>query len=103
MSPTSSLPVPSPHVTPETAPFWTAAADGRLLLLYCDTCGSVIWYPRPLCPSCHSTRTTWRESTGLGTIYSFTITRREFGAYRDAGPFVLAYVDLTMVHESSRT
>jgi len=90
----TDLPAPSPHVTFETAPFWEAATDGRLVLPRCDECGTVIWYPRQLCPDCGSTTVSWFEASGRGTVYSFTVVRKGQGPYREAAPYVVAYVEL---------
>lgn len=89
-----SLPAPAPDVAPEAKPFWDAAAEGRLVLPRCDDCAAVIWYPRALCPDCGSTAVSWFEASGRGSVYSFTVTRRGQGAYADAAPYVLAYVEL---------
>lgn len=91
----SSLPTPVPEVNPETAPFWAATAQGKLLLRRCNDCNEFIWYPRTICPECSSMNTDWYESAGTGTIYSFTVNNRGDGPYREATPFVLAYVELT--------
>ena len=88
------LPTRVPEATPETEPFWAAAADGRLVLPRCDACATVIWYPRALCPACGSQSVTWFEASGTGTVYSCTVTRRGEGGWRDAVPYVLAYVEL---------
>lgn len=88
------LPTPAPVVNPETEAFWSATAEGRLLLPRCRACGYVIWYPRGLCPSCASTDVEWVDASGRGTIYSFTVIRRGEGAYREATPYVVAYVEL---------
>ena len=70
---------PKPNL--ETKPFWDATAEGRLLLKRCDgRCGTVIWYPRSICPVCGSLETSWFEASGRGTIYSCTVTRRGQGA-----------------------
>jgi uncharacterized protein len=90
----SPLPTPAPDVNPETEVFWSATADGRLLLPVCDGCGTVIWYPRTLCPACAGRAVTWTEASGAGTVFSFTVVHRAFGPYRDAAPYVLAYVEL---------
>jgi uncharacterized OB-fold protein len=90
----SSLPAPPPDVNPETAPFWAATAQGKLLLRRCNDCGGFIWYPRALCPECMSMNTEWYEAAGTGTIYSYSLNNRGLGAYRGV-PFVLAYVELT--------
>lgn len=90
----STLPTPTPTPSPETVEFWSATAEGRLLLKRCTSCSTVIWYPKSLCPSCHSTETEWFESGGRGRIYSFTVSRRGEGPYKEAAPYVLAYVEL---------
>lgn len=89
-----TLVTPTPGVTTDTEQFWAATSEGRLLLRHCNACGQMIWYPRPICPFCHSTDTDWQESPGRGTIYSFTIVRRATAEFKDAVPYVLAYVEL---------
>ena len=90
-----TLPNPAPVVAPEAAEFWAATAEGRLLLARCDDCGVVIWYPRPLCPDCGSLRTSWSEASGRGILYTFTVVHRsQVPGYRDALPYVVAYVEL---------
>ncbi len=89
-----ALPAPAPVVNPETKPFWDATAEGRLLLKRCLDCGSPIWYPRAFCPECSSLRTEWFEASGRGTVYSYTVNHRTEGAYKEAAPLVLAYVEL---------
>ena len=91
------LPAPAPVVLPEVKKFWDATAEGRLLLPRCQDCQTVIWYPRPYCPVCASLNIGWFEASGRGSIYSFTVNRRgqaDLSAYREAGTYVLAYVEL---------
>lgn len=88
------LPAPAPTINPETRPFWEATTRGELLLSRCNFCGTVIWYPRHICPRCHNMDTASFPASGRGTIYSFAVTRRGQGAYREATPYVLAYVEL---------
>jgi hypothetical protein len=90
----TQLPAPAPPVNPETKEFWDATAQGRLLLKRCLDCGSVIWYPRAFCPECASMRTEWFPASGRGRVYSYTVNHRTEGAYKDAAPLVLAYVEL---------
>ena len=91
---TSQLPNPPPPIDPETQAFWAATAEGRLLLPFCTSCDQVFWYPRGFCPDCGSDELVWREASGSGTIYTFTIQHRLTGTYREAGTNVLAYVEL---------
>lgn len=91
---TAELPTPSPPINPETQRFWSGAAEHKLLLPRCNSCQTVIWYPRTLCSNCGSRDVNWFEASGRGSIYTFTICRRGAGDYRAVGAFVLAYVEL---------
>lgn len=90
----SGLPVRGIAANSETAEFWAATAEGRFLLKRCDDCSAVIWYPRGYCPACSSMSTSWFESTGRGTVYAFSITRKGAGVWAAASPYVIAYVEL---------
>ena len=68
----SELPISAPTVNAETLPFWQAAARGVLSLPRCNDCEHVIFYPRDLCPVCHSRNTSWVELSGRGSVYSYT-------------------------------
>jgi uncharacterized OB-fold protein len=68
--------IPPPELNPEIEPYFDAAAQGRLLVKGCASCGRAHHYPRALCPFCFSDRTEWREACGRGEIYAFTIMRR---------------------------
>jgi uncharacterized OB-fold protein len=87
-------PRPVPEVTPETAPFWKAAANRRLMLGHCEACGNVFYYPRALCPKCMSSETYLEAAAGTGTIYSFTVVRQMSGWPEEDLPLVVAYVEL---------
>jgi uncharacterized OB-fold protein len=90
----TGLATPEPVVNPETAPFWAAAAEHRLTLPRCNVCQEFYWYPRALCPRCHSLDTGWVEASGRGTVYSYTVVRKPAGAYAGGGPYALAFVEL---------
>ncbi|MDR3523950.1 MAG: OB-fold domain-containing protein [Acetobacteraceae bacterium] len=79
--------ISAPIVTPETEHFWQAAQQGRFLLRRCTACHETHWYPRAICPFCLGD-TVWQEHPGAGTIYSWTVMRRE------AAPFAMGYVAL---------
>jgi uncharacterized OB-fold protein len=78
----------APVVEPGTEAFWNATAEGKLLIKRCEACSRLHWYPRALCPHCLSDRTAWVQSSGHGTIHSFSVTRRPGPAY------AIAYVTL---------
>ena len=77
-----------PRFEPEVAPFFEAAADGRLRVKHCSACGKAHYYPRAHCPLCFSDKTEWRESAGEGTVHTYTVLRG-----RDSAK-VIAYVEL---------
>ena len=77
-----------PDSNPDIKPFWDAATEGRFLIKACTTCGRAHWYPRAVCPFCMSDRTEWREGSGQGTIYSFSVMQRA------PVPYAIAYVTL---------
>jgi uncharacterized OB-fold protein len=87
-TPSTDRPLGALQVDPATEPFWTRAGQGRLTTRACKSCGKLHWYPRALCPFCMG-ETEWRDLSGLGTIYSVSVTRR-------AGPipYAIAYVTL---------
>ena len=69
-------------------PFWAAAREGRLLLKQCRACDKTHYYPRPICPFCMSADTQWREASGQGAIYSWSVERRA------QPPYAIAFVSL---------
>lgn len=90
----NSLPTPAPTVTSANASFWAATAEGRFQLQRCTNCTAVVWFPRAQCPTCWTESLEVFDASGDGTIYSFTIIRKGSNLYKDAAPFVLAYVEL---------
>ncbi len=87
-TPYQDRPLTAPISDPATEPYWNAAREGVLRLRRCQACKRPHWYPRPVCPFCAGD-TEWKNASGLGTIYSVSVTRR-------AGPipYALAYVTL---------
>jgi uncharacterized OB-fold protein len=91
----STLPTPNPTATVDTVEFWDGLKDGKFLLRRCDSCQTVIWYPRKFCPNCGSIESTWFESSGKGSIYTYTIVHRSMlPDWAASGPYVIAYVEL---------
>jgi len=80
--------IPAPPLNPEIQPFFDGAAQGRLLIKRCTACGQPHHYPRSICPFCGKDATEWREASGKGTIYSYSVMRRV------PVPYALAYVTL---------
>ncbi|RBQ21216.1 nucleotide-binding protein [Spongiactinospora rosea] len=90
----TALPTPVPTINPDSAEFWAATAEGRFITRRCTNCAQYIWYPRPICPFCHSQETVWEPLSGRGVIYSFSVVRKAGGDWKGVTPYVLAYVEL---------
>ena len=90
-----STDLPPPAFDADTKPFWEAAREKRLLIKHCDACARPFFPPRYLCPFCWSEKTSWTESSGAGTVYSYTVMQRapspEFAKHV---PYVIALIDL---------
>lgn len=87
-----SRPLPEPDEV--FAPYWRAAAEGRLLFQTCPACGHRQLYPRPLCLACGDTPE-WTEASGRGAVHTCTVVR-QYGAkpFADELPYVVAMIDL---------
>ena len=95
MSPEAQTRGPLPEPTPTTKPFWDAAHKHVLSIQRCQGCGVHIFYPRPACPECGSVELEWKEVSGRGTLYSFTIARRPTARdFADKVPYAIAIVEL---------
>lgn len=79
----------------DTAEYFAAVAEGRLVFQKCGHCGNVQFPPRYQCATCWETDLSWIESSGHGRVESFTIVRRApLSAFRDMVPYVVASVKL---------
>lgn len=97
---TAAKPAPEPKPRPapipdaESAPFWAATLEGKLLVQRCSACGHAQLYARPHCLVCRSP-VVWEQAAGTGTIYSYTVIRQNPSrSFRHLLPFVVALVDL---------
>jgi uncharacterized OB-fold protein len=77
-----------PAVNPETKAFWDAACERRFMVPFCTGCRKAHWYPRAICPFCASDKVEWREASGKGTIYTFSVMQRV------KEPYAIAHVTL---------
>lgn len=78
-----------------TAPFWNAAAEGRLTCAQCGECHRFRMPPTPFCPHCRSQQIEWPSLPGTGTVYSFTIVERAvLPGMEGAIPYVVGIIDL---------
>lgn len=77
----------------DSAAYFAAAAEGRLVFQKCKDCGSVQFPPRHHCTNCWEADLAWIDSSGKGVIETFTVVRRApLPAYHDQVPYVVASV-----------
>ena len=89
-----SYDTPIPKRGIHTQPFWDGAKEGRLMLPRCKDCHRVHWYPRHICPFCHSTNLEWIQGSGEGTIHTYAVQHLVFGPWAKHAPYVTAFIDL---------
>ena len=86
---------PVPTAMPLSEPFWEAAAERRLALQWCTSCEIPIFFPREACPKCLGTSLMWRDATGRGVVYAFTVVHNAAAtAVVGSAPFIAGLVDL---------
>ncbi len=87
--------LPAPTSNPDGAPYWAAAAEGRLEVQRCGGCGKHQFPPSYLCRFCGAESLAWRAVSGRGRVHSFTIVHRApTPAFRARVPYVVALIDL---------
>lgn len=86
---------PLPVADALTAPYWNAARERRFVLPRCKGCGGWHFYPRATCPHCASPEIEWREASGTGTVYTYTVVERAPSpAFENEAPYTVAVIAL---------
>ena len=86
---------PLPTIVGETKPFWDSCRQGKLLLQKCERCAEYQFYPRGICANCWSNEIRWVQSSGKGTVWTFTVTHQNrTTGFAEEVPYVLALVEL---------
>ncbi len=85
---------PVPEPTELTRGFWDAFQEGRLVAQYCPDCQRFQHYPKPVCGDCWRSELEWRELSGTGKIYSFSIVHRGPSKEFSQTPYAIGLVDL---------
>jgi uncharacterized OB-fold protein len=90
----SVRPLPKVGSYIDTREFWEGAKQGKLMLQYCTETKRFQHFPRPV--SLYTGRDTveWRESSGRGKVYSWTVTRSPWPGHEARVPYICAYVEL---------
>jgi uncharacterized OB-fold protein len=86
---------PAPHPSPLTQPYWDGTAAGVLRFQTCAACGKARHYPRYICDVCGAFDVVWQDSSGLGTVHSWTVAHHAFHpGFKDELPYALVTVDM---------
>ena len=86
---------PIPAATKISAPFWQALKENQVKIQQCNSCQGWIFFPRNHCSHCLAHDLEWKQVSGEGTLYSFTLTRiPTMPEFSDEMPQALAVVEL---------
>lgn len=87
-------PRPVPEPTPVSQPYWDGLREHRIRIQYSPSLAAYVFYPRTLAPGTLADDLEWREISGAGTLYTFTVAERPTGPpWADALPQLLAVVE----------
>jgi uncharacterized protein len=76
-------------------PFWDATREKKVVIQYDPTARQYQFYPRVNSIHTGKRNLEWREVSGKGEIFSFTVARRARPPFEGHEPFILALVTLT--------
>jgi uncharacterized OB-fold protein len=74
--------------------YWDGTREKKLLLQYDTKSGRYQFYPRPTGVATGHRALEWREVSGKGEIFSYTIARRTREPFRGHEPFLIVLVTL---------
>ena len=85
---------PEPKPSSMTREFWEGATQGKLMLQYCRDTGKFQFYPRPVSIYTGRRNLEWREASGTGSVYTYTVTHRGPQPFRGIPPYIIVTVEL---------
>ena len=86
---------PLPPERSFSRPYWDATREKRLVIQYDRAADAYQFYPRPT--SIYTGRRgdlEWREVSGKGAVFSYTVVRRARPPFRDKEPYVVTMITL---------
>src|ERR1041384_5853129 len=86
---------PLPFANEDTQEYWEACKRGELRLQKCAGCGHLRFPPSIVCPRCLSESSTWEQTSGRGTVYTWIVVHRpQPPAFFEDAPYNVAIVEL---------
>jgi uncharacterized OB-fold protein len=83
-----------PDVDADSAPYWAAVREHRLIIQRCTNCSAARFPARPVCSVCASTGFEWIEATGEAHLVSWCIARHPFHPHFRDVPYAVLLVEL---------
>lgn len=84
--------VPKPSLL--TKPFWDAARQRKLVIQYDPDSRCYQWWPRVVSVKTGKMNLEWKEVSGNGTLYSYTVTHVPALGFEDKGHYLVGLVEL---------
>jgi len=85
--------IPLPRPTALSKPHWEGCQAGVLRVQRCRDCAEYVFVPQPVCTNCLAETLEWVDSSGRGTLYSYTIIHRPQQPAFDV-PYVAIIVEM---------
>ncbi len=83
---------PKPSIL--TQPFWNAAREKKLVIQYDPDSDSYQWWPKSISIKTGKMNLQWREVSGNGTLYSYTVTHVPAHGFESKGQYLVGLVEL---------
>jgi uncharacterized OB-fold protein len=84
----------APKVRSFVKPFWDGTRAQKLMLQYDPTDGSYQFFPRVTGMRSGRRNLEWRQASGKGQVFTYTVARRAREPFRGHEPFLIAMVTL---------
>ncbi len=95
MADPSDIRRPLPQPTPRTKPFWQGLRERRVRIQYSPSSDQWVFYPRSHAPLTLADDLEWRDVSGEGALYTYTIARRPTSPdFTGEEPQIIAVIEL---------
>ena len=92
-APQNGRPIPRP--SDFSRPFWEATKERKLLLQYCRDTGRYQFFGRPVSLFTGRRNLEWREASGKGKVYTFTVVHQPHtSAWNAHVPYIIGSIEL---------
>lgn len=86
---------PQPYPQLDAEPYWAALKEQRLTYQRCSGCRQAVWPAHSFCPHCGAQELEWQDSSGRGTVYSYsTVMRGPTKAWASIAPYTVGFIEM---------